>query len=288
MYFASVLLLMFVLPVFCILVQSADHPFLQTLPFLTLKWFVFWAVGVRLFIAGIRQVVQPSFTAEERPRSDRRRSLLWFRRRPPRLPPRQERQGTYRHDLRRVRLHRAAGLRAAWLSSGHAGLSSAHTIFAAGAEIGSMIRSLFAGFLFCSPCLGGDCQHPRRHRDSELQVHGSILRGAAGSDQPRHCRFLICANHKFAFANDEEFDGCQDAPPPIPPPKSTLDARSGKFYSALIIGTRLVLPTIPVAAKAHRKVSPAQRIAPTQSASYFPSAKAFSTRHFSDGGQQTA
>ena len=28
------------------------------------KWFVFWAVGVRLFIAGVRQVAQPQFTAE--------------------------------------------------------------------------------------------------------------------------------------------------------------------------------------------------------------------------------
>ena len=28
------------------------------------KWFVFWAVGVRLFIAGLRQVFQPRFTAE--------------------------------------------------------------------------------------------------------------------------------------------------------------------------------------------------------------------------------
>jgi hypothetical protein len=27
------------------------------------KWFVFWSVGWRLFLAGIRQVVQPSFTA---------------------------------------------------------------------------------------------------------------------------------------------------------------------------------------------------------------------------------
>lgn len=29
------------------------------------KWFVFWAVGVRLFLAGVRQVLQPSFTAVE-------------------------------------------------------------------------------------------------------------------------------------------------------------------------------------------------------------------------------
>lgn len=28
------------------------------------KWFVFWAVGVRLLIAGLRQIVQPRYTAE--------------------------------------------------------------------------------------------------------------------------------------------------------------------------------------------------------------------------------
>ena len=28
------------------------------------KWFVFWAVGMRLFIAGLRQIVQPRYTAE--------------------------------------------------------------------------------------------------------------------------------------------------------------------------------------------------------------------------------
>lgn len=32
--------------------------------FLVGKWFVFWSVGIRLLIAGIRQVLQPSFTAE--------------------------------------------------------------------------------------------------------------------------------------------------------------------------------------------------------------------------------
>jgi len=36
-------------------------------PFLALlgKWFLFWGAGVRLCIAGIRQLVQPRFTAEE-------------------------------------------------------------------------------------------------------------------------------------------------------------------------------------------------------------------------------
>jgi len=29
------------------------------------RWFVFWAVGIRLFIAGIRQVTKPAFTAKE-------------------------------------------------------------------------------------------------------------------------------------------------------------------------------------------------------------------------------
>jgi hypothetical protein len=28
------------------------------------KWFVFWAVGVRLLLAGLRQVVQPQYTAK--------------------------------------------------------------------------------------------------------------------------------------------------------------------------------------------------------------------------------
>jgi hypothetical protein len=29
------------------------------------RWFVFWGVGVRLLLAGIRQVIQPRFTAEK-------------------------------------------------------------------------------------------------------------------------------------------------------------------------------------------------------------------------------
>ena len=33
--------------------------------FLVGRWWTFWAVGVRLFIAGLRQVTQPRFTAEE-------------------------------------------------------------------------------------------------------------------------------------------------------------------------------------------------------------------------------
>lgn len=29
------------------------------------NWFVFWALGIRLFVAGLRQVFQPSFTAKQ-------------------------------------------------------------------------------------------------------------------------------------------------------------------------------------------------------------------------------
>jgi hypothetical protein len=32
--------------------------------FLIGKWFVFWSVGVRLMLAGLRQIAQPSFTAD--------------------------------------------------------------------------------------------------------------------------------------------------------------------------------------------------------------------------------
>ena len=29
------------------------------------KWFVFWTVGIQLFLAGLRQIVQPRYTAEQ-------------------------------------------------------------------------------------------------------------------------------------------------------------------------------------------------------------------------------
>lgn len=63
-YFASVLLLMFVLPVGSI---CAEHAYLHlAAPLIPLvgKWFVFWSAGVRLFLAGARQFLQPRFTSE--------------------------------------------------------------------------------------------------------------------------------------------------------------------------------------------------------------------------------
>ena len=64
MYFASVILLLVVLPVVSISVEAllAHHAMSWAL---VGRWFVFWGVGIRLFLAGVRQVVQPRFTAEE-------------------------------------------------------------------------------------------------------------------------------------------------------------------------------------------------------------------------------
>ena len=62
MYLVSVLGLTVVLPVVSILLDMALSGSAITLS-LVGKWFVFWAVGIRLFLAGIRQVLQPSFTA---------------------------------------------------------------------------------------------------------------------------------------------------------------------------------------------------------------------------------
>jgi hypothetical protein len=64
MYIATVIGLMLVLP----MASIAFGLFLQHHRVLDAqlvgKWFVFWAVGVRLLVAGIRQIVQPLYTSE--------------------------------------------------------------------------------------------------------------------------------------------------------------------------------------------------------------------------------
>jgi hypothetical protein len=64
LYLVSVLLFMLVLPTASIAVENFNH---QTPVNNNLigKWFVFWVIGVRLFIAGLRQVFKPAFTAQE-------------------------------------------------------------------------------------------------------------------------------------------------------------------------------------------------------------------------------
>jgi hypothetical protein len=65
MYVVMVLLLLFVAPVGSI--YADQHVWHSALPLMALagKWFTFWAVGVRLFVAGLRQTIQPRFTARD-------------------------------------------------------------------------------------------------------------------------------------------------------------------------------------------------------------------------------
>lgn len=44
--------------------MDAARPGAATMIALVAKWYVFWAVGVRLALAGVRQIVQPSYTAQ--------------------------------------------------------------------------------------------------------------------------------------------------------------------------------------------------------------------------------
>jgi len=63
-YIASVTLLTFVLPTIGFLVEHFVTE--TTLTFdLFCKWFIFSAVGLRLFLAGIKQVKNPEFTAKQ-------------------------------------------------------------------------------------------------------------------------------------------------------------------------------------------------------------------------------
>lgn len=61
MYLGAIVVLMLVLPLVSIAVETAlgGGPALV----LAARWFVFWAVGVRLGLAGVKQVAQPAFTA---------------------------------------------------------------------------------------------------------------------------------------------------------------------------------------------------------------------------------
>jgi hypothetical protein len=65
MYLLTVVALMAVLPILSIGVEAFSPPGPHDLVFLVGKWFVFWASGVRLAVAGLRQMIQPEFTARE-------------------------------------------------------------------------------------------------------------------------------------------------------------------------------------------------------------------------------
>jgi hypothetical protein len=63
-YILIIIALMGVLPIASILIEYITQHGTPNLLFLVGKWFVFWAVGVRLLLAGLRQTANPAFTAE--------------------------------------------------------------------------------------------------------------------------------------------------------------------------------------------------------------------------------
>ena|SRR5450432_1619461 len=64
-YFFGVLCLTIIFPALSVLTAwLVNKDQLISVAF-TGKWFIFWAVGLRLFIAGLRQVINPAFTAKD-------------------------------------------------------------------------------------------------------------------------------------------------------------------------------------------------------------------------------
>jgi hypothetical protein len=64
MYLAVIILLMGVFPALSVLIECSILHTGADLLFLIGKWFVFWGVGVRLMLAGLRQIANPTFTAD--------------------------------------------------------------------------------------------------------------------------------------------------------------------------------------------------------------------------------
>jgi hypothetical protein len=63
LYLTSVLLFMLILPVISIIIDAGYKSGISI--FYIGKWFVFWAIGIRLLTAGLRQVIKPEFTAKD-------------------------------------------------------------------------------------------------------------------------------------------------------------------------------------------------------------------------------
>ena len=64
MYYAIVAALMFLLP----MASIATEAWVSAMPLgaqLVVKWFVFWSVGCRLLLAGMKQIYQPAYTAQK-------------------------------------------------------------------------------------------------------------------------------------------------------------------------------------------------------------------------------
>ncbi len=64
MYFLSVFLLLLVLPSLSVIIEAQHIGGGADIMWLIGKWFVFWACGVRQFVAGVTQTLRPEFTAK--------------------------------------------------------------------------------------------------------------------------------------------------------------------------------------------------------------------------------
>lgn len=65
MYYAIVLLFLLICPLISVSIEVLRSHALFSDPVVLARWWTFWAAGVRLLVAGVRQTVQPRFTAEE-------------------------------------------------------------------------------------------------------------------------------------------------------------------------------------------------------------------------------
>ena len=63
MYVVAIVVLMLVCPAIFVMVEAGRGS--ASLSYLIGKWFVFWAVGIRMAAAGLRQMLQPAYTARE-------------------------------------------------------------------------------------------------------------------------------------------------------------------------------------------------------------------------------
>ena len=65
MYAIIVFLLMMIFPILSVLIDGLFFNTTTSIFLLLGKWFVFWAVGVRLMTASYKQIFSPQFTAQE-------------------------------------------------------------------------------------------------------------------------------------------------------------------------------------------------------------------------------
>ena len=64
-YMVSISVMIFILPIISFSIESLINKNEVNILVPIGKWFIFYAAGLRLFIAGIRQITKPAFTARE-------------------------------------------------------------------------------------------------------------------------------------------------------------------------------------------------------------------------------